>query len=308
MDPIHIEDFDIEGKRGKKSLRLEVAQLPDDSTVSLPLGLISNGIEMKTCVLSGQHGNEWNGIYTTQKLFKKLNVDEVRGTLFFLPIANPPAFNEKSRVSSIDSIDLNRTYLNGGYRKPTERIGKMLFDELFSEMDCIVDLHGGGPGEYSPHVSIADEDQLEKARNFLLPDIQIESKSAGSLASACVKRDIPCFTMEAGKQRNINTNYIRTLLEGLKNFLRSEDVLEGERREGESTVHRNKKGLPSPVSGFFESEIDLGIHVEEGDKIGSMEKLFGEDIPIKSAVSGKVLYIRREEVVSSGENLFHIVW
>lgn len=308
METIPIENFDMEGKEGRKSLRLEVAHLPDNSTISLPLGFISNGVNRKICVLSGQHGNEWNGIYTAQKLFKKLNFEEVRGTLFFLPIANPPAFNEKSRVSSIDSIDLNRTYLNGEYRKPTERIGKILFDQLFSEMDCIIDLHGGGPGEYSPHVAIADEDYLEKSKNFLLPDIQIESKTPGSLAAACVKKDISCFTVEAGQHRNINTEYVKSLLEGLENFLKSENVLEGESREEKPDVHRNKEGLPSPVSGFFESEISLGARVEEDDKMGSMEQLFGEKIPIKSTVSGKVLYIRREEVVSSGENLFHIVW
>ncbi|KXA95399.1 hypothetical protein AKJ36_00690 [candidate division MSBL1 archaeon SCGC-AAA259I07] len=308
MDSIPIDGFTVEPTEEKKTLRLEITRLFDDSPVSLPTGLISNGEDTKVCIISGQHGNEWNGIYSSQKFFKNVPHEAVKGTLIVIPIVNPLAFNEKSRVSSVDSIDLNRTYLNHSYRKPAEQIGTKLFAELFGEMDYIIDIHGGGPGEYSPHVAVTDENLIEKASDLLLPDVYLGSSSSGSLASACAKENIPLFTVEAGKRRHIDRAYTDKIIKGLENFLKGVDMLDGKPQEGKPVVHSNKDKVTSPASGFFTPQVDLGDRIEKGDKIGELEKLFGEEKIIRTSVSGKILYLRSEKVVSKGENLIHVTW
>ncbi len=307
MERVSIEEFDMEKTEGKQTVRLDIFSLFDDSPVSLPCGIISNGNERKVCVLSGQHGNEWNGIYASQNYFKRINPEEVSGTLVVLPVTNPLAYNEKSRVSSIDHIDLNRTFLKKDCSKPTEYLGRILFDKIFSEMEYIVDIHGGGPGEYSPHVAVVDEKNVDKASSFLLPDVYVETKTDGSLAAASNKCDFENFTIEAGRQRYIDYDHVGEIFEGLDNFLKAADILDGESKDNEVKVYRDKKKVSSPVSGFFRPEVELGDYIEEGEEVGTVEKIFDGERPVKSSHSGMILYLRREGVIGRGENLIHIV-
>lgn len=308
MERISIEDFEIDSIEGSKVFNLETTYLSDNTPVSLLCGFISKTSGKKACIVSGQHGNEWNGIYASQSFFKEINPDEVFGTLLVIPLANPPAFNERKRVSSVDNIDLNRTYLKGRYRKPTEMLGKMLFENIFSQVDFLIDLHCGGPGEYKPHVSIVREDKTDLASKFLFSDIYVETKTEGSLAAACDNTGTQCFTIEAGLQRNLNTTYISQIEKGLRNFLKEVEILEGESRNFNANIFRRKEEVGSPSSGFFKSAVELGSHVEEGDTLGEVEKLFGEYERVKAPISGKIFYLRKEGAVSQGENLFHIVW
>lgn len=307
MRRVPIEEFEMEEVEGKESLRLDIFPLFDDSKISLPCGIISKGEDRKVCIISGQHGNEWNGIYASQNYFKKINPEDVNGTLIVLPITNPLAYNEKSRVSSIDHIDLNRTFLGNSCSKPTENLGKILFNELFTEMNHIIDIHGGGPGEYSPHVALPNEENIEQASRFLLPAVFVESKTDGSLAAASVESDFTNFTIELGRQRYIDDSYVDLIFDGLDNFLRSIHLFDGEFRENEPEVYRNKKKVSSPISGFFKPEVELGDLVEEGETIGELEKIFGNEKLIESPYAGKILYLRREGVIGRGENLIHIV-
>lgn len=308
MNNVSIQDFDIEGFEGKEKCKIDVFPLADNTPISLPCGIISSGNGVRVCIVSGQHGNEWNGIYVAQSLFKDISPERVEGTIVILPILNPPAFNEKSRVSSIDKIDLNRTFSRNPPIKPTDHLGKMIFEKILSKMDCLIDIHGGGPGEYAPHVAIVNEDWLDEASKLLIPDIYIETKTPGSLAATCYDANIPCLTIEAGVQREIKPEYVTMINKGLRNFLTGKKIIRGKYREIDRHIYRGKKKIPSPTSGFFKPEIDLGRQIKKGEKIGTVEKLFGGKKTIKSPVSGKVLYLRKEKVVSYGENLAHINW
>lgn len=307
MERVSIEEFDLEEIEGAETFRLEIFSLFDDSPISLPCGVISNGGGKKVCILSGQHGNEWNGIYASQHFFKKINPEEINGTLLILPITNPLAYNEKSRVSSIDYTDLNRTFMKKTNTKPTQHLGKILFNKIFTKMDYNIDIHGGGPGEYSPHVALVNDDNIEKASKLLLPSIFIEHPDYGSLARASMEEEYTNFTIEMGHQRNLDENYVDMILNGLDNFLKSIQVLPGDSKDNNPNIYRNKEKISSPISGFFEPEVRLGDRIKEGEEIGKVEKIFGNENKVKSSCSGKILYLRREEVVGKGENLAHIV-
>jgi len=158
--------------RGRHRLRLAVRQLSDGSLLTMPAAVLSDGTDRPRMVLvAGQHGNEWNGPWILHHLAGALNPDDVHGTLVLVPIANPLAFNEGRRVSVVDSIDLNRTYGGGRPRKPTEHLGALLWEGLFSRTDYLIDLHSGGPGEYLPFAATPFGNDLELARVLNLPFI-----------------------------------------------------------------------------------------------------------------------------------------
>lgn len=306
MERISIEDLDFESLDGVKTCWLEVFSLFDGSPISLPCGIVSRGEGDRVCIMSGQHGNEWNGIYASQKFFEQISSKDIEGTVIILPVVNPLAFNERSRVSSIDNIDLNRTFMNETRNKPTKYLGRLLLENIFSEVDFTVDLHTGGPGEYSPHVGVPVEEKVELASRLLFNDVIVGACSSGSLEEASTNYGFTNLTVEAGFQRNLNYVYIDEILDGLDNFLKSLDILEGHSNVGSFSVYYNKEVLPSPLSGFFKPSVELGDYVEKGEKIGVVEEFFDGGESVEAPATGKVLYLRREDVVGRGENLVHI--
>ncbi|WGI16960.1 succinylglutamate desuccinylase/aspartoacylase family protein [Methanonatronarchaeum sp. AMET-Sl] len=306
MDRTKIQNFNKIKLKGKKKLKIDTFKLADDSVISLPCGVISNGKGPKIAITGGQHGNEWNGTYIAQRLYKEIPNQKTNGTIVILPVLNPPAFNQKNRVSSIDNIDLNRTYL-GSDRKPTERIGKLLFENIFSEMDYIIDIHTGGPGEYLPHTVIVDRERVKEA-SLILPHLYIAKATGGSLVSSAEREGIKSYLIEVGRGRNINYRFVKQVIKGIKNFLKGTNIIKGQVEKQKTETFLNKQKIPSPQSGFFKSKTKLGEFIEKGQTIGKIEKMMGEEKTIKSPISGRVIYIRRERVVAEGENVLHLLY
>jgi len=312
MEHVSIEQLDLDEIKGKETFQLEISSLFDGMPISVPCGVVSNGEGPKMCIISGQHGNEWNGVYSSQRFFKDLEKDSIKGTTIVIPVANPLAFNEKSRVSNIDHIDLNRTFSNSARSKPTKYLGKALLEEVLSNTDYVIDIHSGGPGEYSPHVTVPSVEGLEIASKLLfstiLRDDLVKGEcSEGSLEKASLNEDFTNLTIEAGYHRNIDQQYVDKILKGLENLFKDLGILAGESKTIDYEVYREKIKVKSPISGFFDPSVELGDSVEEEDVIGNVEGVLEGGEEVESSYPGKVLYLRRERVVAEGENLVHLV-
>ena len=46
-------------------------------------------------VLAGEHGCEYCGIFAAVRIIKDIEPETIKGTLIVLPLANPPAFEER---------------------------------------------------------------------------------------------------------------------------------------------------------------------------------------------------------------------
>lgn len=303
-----LETF-IAHNRGRHVLRLKVYQLSYGAFLTLPCKVLSNAQEApRLCLVAGQHGNEWNGVHLIHHLGQVLGPEEVQGTLILLPIANPLAFNEHQRVSSVDAIDLNRSYNVYAPRKPTEHLGLTLWESVFAHTDYLIDLHGGGPGEYLPHVVMPRRGSLELASKLNIPYIHRTGSLAGSLVYKCQQEGIKAFTLEVGQGRSLNTSYLPQVRGGLLNFMRAIGMLCGPVQQStEPHVFTQKELVPSPVAGFFEAAVELGQRVEEGDVLGHVTSIFAShSTPVSAPRAGVILYLRREQVVSERESLVHI--
>lgn len=299
----------IAHNRGQHVLRLKVYQLSYGAFLTLPCTVFSNGWEgPRLCLVAGQHGNEWNGVYLIHHLGQLLDPEEVEGTLILLPIANPLAFNEHQRVSSVDGVDLNRSYNVYTPRKPTEHLGLTLWESVFAHMDYLIDLHGGGPGEYLPHVVMPRHGSLELASRLNIPYIHRTDSVIGSLVYKCRQEGIKAFILEVGQGRRLNAPYLLEVRGGLLNFMRAIGMLSGPVQQSEEPhVFTQKELVPSPVAGFFETAVELGQRVEEGDPLGHVTSVFAShSIPVLAPRAGVILYLRREQVVSQQESLAHI--
>ncbi|MFQ5794185.1 MAG: succinylglutamate desuccinylase/aspartoacylase family protein [Candidatus Bipolaricaulia bacterium] len=300
-----------QARPGSQIWRLRVRELADGSLLTLPCGTIS-GPEPgpRVCILAGQHGNEWNGIYLIRRLYIALQDQPVRGTLVLLPVVHPMAFNERERVDNLDQVDLNRTYTVQIPRKPTEHLGQALYRFIFSRMDYLIDLHSGGPGEYLPHIIVTPQNDLSLLAYIGLPYIhRVRGLSYHHLTAVCAEHGVNAFTVEIGQGRHLDHRHLASVKEGLLNFLRAIELLPGPATAGEAPrVFVEKRIVSAPHSGFFTAKVDLGTRIEAGDLLGHIEPILGgTDIPIPAPCGGTVLYLRRQPPVGEGDSLAHIV-
>ena len=304
------EDLFAGSFSGRQRVHLVVRTLRDGSPLTLPATLFSDGqAHPRMALVAGQHGNEWNGPWVLHQLAKELNPTNIHGTLLILPLANPLAFNEGRRVSSVDHIDLNRTFGRTRARKPTEHLGVLLWKAVFSQADFLIDLHSGGPGEYLPFAVTPEGRDLALARALNLPFVHTpKGTKPGFLVHACQDAGIRAVLVEFGGGRSLDRSYHERVKEGLKNALRFAGVLSGEEATGpEAHIFRQKHIIPAPAAGFFEPAVRLGQRIHAGDTVGTVTPLLAEQsIAVPSPHEGFVIYLRREPVVAGQESLVHI--
>lgn len=311
---LHINDLDPFAVQaaGRQRLQLLVRQLSDGAYLTMPAVVLSDGRESPRMVLvSGQHGNEWNGPWILHRLANMLDPDEIRGTLVILPVANPLAFYEGRRVSALDSIDLNRTYRGGRPRKPTEHLGALLWRSVFSRTDYLVDVHSGGPGEYLPFTATPDGKDLDLARALNLRFIHLPRRTkAGFLVHACQEAGVRALLIEVGGGHSLDWIYHQEVIDGLVNGMRTVGMLAGDPVRGpEPYVFDHKEIVPAPCAGFFEPAVELlGRRVRQGDSLGTITPILAESgVDVPTPRGGIVLYLRRALSVGEQDSLVHVV-
>ncbi|MCB2042915.1 MAG: succinylglutamate desuccinylase/aspartoacylase family protein, partial [Rhodoferax sp.] len=78
--------------------------------LAIPIAVIRNGDGPTVFLMSGNHGDEYEGQITLAKLIRELEPEQVRGRIIILPAANLPAAMAGTRVSPIDQGNLNRAF------------------------------------------------------------------------------------------------------------------------------------------------------------------------------------------------------
>ena len=309
MRDIEISDFYKKILNIKKeAFRLKLFPLKDGTFVSLPVAVIGKGTGPVIVVTSAMHGDEINGIYCNHLIYKALKGEDVEGKIILLPVVNPMAFNQGSRISSIDNIDMNRTFSFVKKRKPTEYLAALLFEKIILKADVIFDLHTGGSGEYLPLVVVMSEKASREAVYLNQGNIITLSRRGTSLIPNCEKNGITAFCIEMGRALKLNRDYCRKFFDGFKNFLFYKGVMNGEVEilPGQKKLI-GKIVLPARKSGFFQSYITLGQKVIKGQLVGKIETLFEEGhMDVIAPRNGNVVYLRCEEIVGFGDSLVHI--
>lgn len=130
-------------------------QLTDWQTVSIPatsafgsadltIGNIGTGLS-KLLITAGIHGDEgpW-GAWAIRKLLERIDEDELKGSIRVIPVTNPLAMQADKRNAPVDQLDLNRSFPGSATGSYTERVAHTIVNEALTDVDYVIDLHGGG--------------------------------------------------------------------------------------------------------------------------------------------------------------------
>ncbi|MFT8246637.1 succinylglutamate desuccinylase/aspartoacylase family protein [Roseomonas sp. BN140053] len=268
---------------------LRVGSMADGSPIVLPVFIASGRADGPTVWLEGCiHGEEYGGAASIINFMRKVDPVTLRGTVIGVPVANPPSFNFRSRVSSIDGANLNRIFPGSPGGSYSFQLAAVLGEQLGKHANYLIDLHSGGIGAEVPFYviykddgsdSVAEAKRLAKRVGCDTLWRAKEGQGLGSTVTAeALRRGIPSVTVECGGG-TFTPRHLSDYLVSIESFLKAVEVLPGEAPVQESyTIISDGAFLHNREGGLFVQECKVADILPKGGLIGRLINLHGDTV------------------------------
>ena len=284
---------------------------------SLPI-LLVRGCAPGNClvVTAGVHGDEFEGVRAILDVYGQLDPLQMSGDFLSVPVANPPAFWNKSRTSPVDGANLAREFPGSLEKSCTSAIAYSLGQSIIAHADFYVDLHSAGIYLHMPRL-VGYDARDPRSRNAALafgsPVLWAHNGSgSGRTVSFASEMGIPYLYTEAQGAGRIHPDDLWFYKQGVLNLLRHLRILPGEAGATPVELHLEgggdiDHGIRSSARGFFIPGVNLLEQVSAGAELGFLSNMRGEPVErYNSPAAGVVALIRAVPVVEPGDMLFHI--
>lgn len=320
-------DFEADGKQ------IGWLRLPHSVTrsaygvIPIPIAVIKNGAGPQILLSAGTHGDEYEGQIALTRLIHALEPEQIRGRVIILPALNLPAAVAGTRVSPLDSGNLNRVFPGDPHGSPTWQIADYVEQHLLPMVDVVADFHSGGASlEYRPHMSThfsVDASPEHKARSLEIvkklgvPHVMVFERKPkpGVLPDGAMRKGVFSFGGEFGGTGSVATDGVAYVQEASRRllaiFCATEESLPESMELNPEVLHifGPKAYVYAPEAGVFVPATELSQHVVPGDLCG--EVLFPEN-PGRPPISvffegeGDVVCRRHPGRVERGDCVAHL--
>lgn len=299
-------------RRGEtQDIRLPVSTRYTGDPISLPLRVIRANKPGPTVVVTGTvHGDELNGLGVVHQIMYDDPPVLQRGTLVLIPVINVFGVETLARYMP-DRRDLNRCFPGNAAGSLSSRFARLLFDNVVTRCEYMVDLHSAGaPRTNFPNVraDLRDKRVKQIAMAFGTELIVNGAGPAGSLRREAVRAGCAAMTLEAGEPGKIEPGVLELGVRGVKNVLKSLEMLPGDptRPPYQARVAKSV-WVRAEVAGVLRFHIAPGEPIEAGQPIATNASIFGnEQNVLLSPVDGIVLGMTTLPTVKPGEPVCHL--
>ncbi len=321
-----IVDYDADGRQ------TDFLRLPHSvhrsayGWLPIPIVCVKRGDGPTVLLMSGTHGDEYEGQVALTKLSRELRPEHIKGRVLILPMANYPAAQAGLRTSPIDEGNLNRAFPGDPGGNVTWMIAHYIESVLMALADFALDLHSGGSSlHYLPTLlfgstGLNDAEGLARlkgiAEAFGAPNAFCFPGSAENVSSAAARRQgVVMVGTEMGGTGTVTPDILALTERGLKRTLAHIGIWQGEVPAPEA---HGVRYLTAPdfsyfcyagEDGLFEPYVELGDTVEAGQAAGAVHF---PDTPWREPAlqyfdaPGFVLCKRIPGRVMRGDCLFHL--
>lgn len=228
------------------------------------------------------HGNELNGISVIQRLFRELDVNNLRGTIVGVPVVNIPALLRNQR-SFIDGVDLNHIMPGKADGNVSQVYAYRIVNRLVRHFDYLVDLHTASFGRVNSYYIRADLNDPDTRQMAVLQNAQIIVHNPpldGTLRGAAAAMGIHAITLEVGNPNTFQKSLIRSGLSGISNLLSYVGMLDGEIEPTEEPPITCKTSywIYTDTGGILSVLPNVVDFVEKGEHIATLRNVFGETV------------------------------
>jgi predicted deacylase len=257
------------------------------------------------------HGNELNGIPVIQKLINELNLEELKGTIVGILVANVPGLLLGQRDFN-DGVDLNRISPGKSNGTQSELYIHRLFTRIVKKFDYLIDLHTASFGRVNTYYIRADMSDEMSSRMARLqnPEIILNHTPIGiTLRGRAAINGIKTITIELKDPHLFQRDVIVDSLVGVRNILYDLEMLPGEILcpANEITLCESSYWLYTDEGGILYVTPQLGQYLKKGDKIAAVKTIFGKTVkeyfcPEDGVVIGKSV----NPINQSGSRILHL--
>ena len=289
---------------------LTIDTLPDGNAVDIPyLEVTGAAPGPRLTVIAGIHGTEYASIEAVRTFAGGLDPATIAGQVTAVPVVNLPAFWARSPfVMPADGKNLNRSFPGdpaGGY---TERYAHHVFRRFIAGSDYLLDLHAGDLPEALEPFALYEESPVETAardlaRAYGLRHVVRQSRAertvGGSTSAAAADAGIPAITAESGQNGLVEPGAVDRHLTGLANVMRHLGLLKGEPSPAPPPCeHQGWHWIRTPVAGWWASAVPVGAQVAEGQLLGTVSALTGEQLhEVRAPAAGVPLFLTSSPAV-----------
>ncbi|MFP6696656.1 MAG: succinylglutamate desuccinylase/aspartoacylase family protein [Alphaproteobacteria bacterium] len=296
--------------------------------IPVPIVMFKNGAGPTALMMSGNHGDEYEGQIALNKLSQSLAAGDIQGRLIILPMANYPAAHAGLRTSPFDAGNLNRSFPGDPQGTPTEMIAHYIEEILMPLCDYFFDLHSGGSSLRYPATVLrkrGDTAEQEAALEALQMSFDAPfgfifggGGSGGGdprvSSAAAHRKGVLGLSTELGGSGTITPAVLALAERGVKRLLHHIGLL----LAYEPDAARGMRGmeLTGPEyfvyardEGLFEPYVDLMAEVKKGDAAGAIhhpETPWVAPTICHFEHDGLVICERIPARVERGDCLFHL--
>ena len=280
--------------------------------VCIPV-MVAKGVEDGPTlgITAAVHGNEINGIPVIQRLFRELEVDQLKGTVIGVPVVNAISYLRKQRRFN-DGTDLNHIMPGIADGNVSDVYANRFFERVIRHFDYLVDLHTASWGRVNSYYIRADMDDEITRRMAILQNADIivnNHPSDGTLRGAADAMGIPAITLEVGDPNKFQRSMIRSGLSGIYNLLAHFDMLEQEIDDdsSETVLCPDSEWMYTDTGGILRVLPNVTDRVRKGELVAFISDIFGDrtaeyHAPFDGIVIGK----ETNPVCQSGGRILHL--
>jgi predicted deacylase len=278
-------------------------------------------------LVSGNHGDEYEGQVALTKLCRELDARDISGRVIALTAANLPAARVGRRTSPLEvgeAGNLNRAFPGNPDGSPTQMMAHYIDSVLLADTEYVFDLHSGGSSlMYIPSTEIKRADDLVKTNRMieLVKEFGAPISCIGitdiphNLAVAARKRGLIHMGTELGGGGTISPAALAHAEAGIRRVLKHVGVLPVSYPVEQPPPTRMMEVggadyyVYSPEDGVFEPRAELWDMVNAGQIAGEIhfpDSSLRPSVAVHFERAGLVVCKRVPARIHRGDCLYHL--
>ncbi|PJJ65097.1 succinylglutamate desuccinylase/aspartoacylase family protein [Compostimonas suwonensis] len=320
--------FDIasgfDGAAGtRETLSLVAGELPTGEPYLIPVMVINGSTGGPTLLVhTGMHGDEVLGAEVVRAVWLGLGPDDIRGRLIMVPSSNLPAMATRTRTNLSEIYpgphDLNRVFPGDAAGSLSERVARIITDQLLAVSDYCLDIHTPSVGgEWMPYASApapgsVDADYGQRshafARAFGTTLVYAGDLFAGTIQDTARTLGKVVTTVEFGEANRFDPALMEWGVQGVRNLLIHLGMTEGSLVAPDavrtfSRLHR----LRADRGGFLRVAVRPGDDVIAGQRLASVGNVLGAELEVITAPeSGRVVRVNNNALAGTGDLVVYL--
>lgn len=263
-------------------------------------------------IIATLNGNEMNGLEIVNRLINSLEAHEIAGTILAVPVVNVYGLTHhpKSMPSGEKLVDCFPGQWDGKYG---ERIAHVLTTELIQKADYCLEIDTGSLNHcILPQVycHFKNKKAKELAKVFQVPVITNLSPKANKLHQTLENLNITHIIYQAGEAMRFDEHAIRVGIEGIKNIMRSIDILPKEQpiEHIQPVFSQDEDWITAHKGGILHVKVELGQMIKKGEFLGFISDPFSSELAeaVRATQDGIIVGINTTPLIHEGLSIFKI--